>query len=314
MTARKAIQKLIDSGLLVRQPSGRLEVLTHDQPDGGPCQLAMLVPAFESHEVHAWQTVMVRTATDYDCSLRIVYYSHWDDPTILRALHGFSGVFFLPPAGAPPESITEELAKGDDAVVVIDYDWSAYNVPSLRLFPLASVHLLLDHLYDIGCRRIACMNTQPEDPIVLGRIQQWRMWMARHRLEGPLVHEPVEPYSDAFGGAYETAGRFLDAGGRDVDAIMCVTEAAAIGAVRALTDRNIQAGRELAVCAVNGHIGRFTVPSITSLARPDAASLIGSCIQWMKQAPRPPWIGPLLVEPAKMKLDIRESTRNATSP
>ncbi len=309
MTARKAVQKLVDDGLLTRQPGGRLHVRRRTQPEDGVCQLAMLVPAFDSSEVQAWQSVIVRTADKHHCSLRMVYYAHWDDPTLLRTLRGFEGVFFLPLSGPPPSAVNDELNNAERAIVVLDYDWSEHNTPSLRQFPLSSVHLLLDHLYEIGCRRIACLNAQPEDPVVLGRIQQWRLWMARHRLDGPLVHEPVQPFSNAITGAYRTATQFVTDHGDAVDAVLGITEAAAIGTVRALADRGLQAGRDVAVCAINGQRAAYMVPSVTTLGRADVSSLVGGCVQWMKQLPHRPWIGPLMIEPAQIELEIRESTR-----
>jgi len=308
MTARKAVQKLVDEGLLVRDPGGRLRVRRDNPRKSGLCQLAMLVPAFESPEVHAWQAVINRTAKANNCSLRMVYYAHWDDPTIMRTLRGFQGVFFLPLVGAPPQPILDELAAADRSVVVIDHDWTAYNVPSFRLYPIATIHLLLDHLYEIGCRRIACLNTQPEDPVVLGRIQQWRLWMARHRLDGPLIHQPVEPFSSPLSGAYHAAGTFFDEQGTDVDAVLGITEAAAIGTVRALADRGLQAGADVAICSINGQLAQYTVPSITSLARSDASALVTMCVQWMSQSPSMPWIGSLTVEPDDTQLVVRETT------
>jgi DNA-binding LacI/PurR family transcriptional regulator len=308
MTARKAVQKLVHDGLLARNPNGRLRLRRHSRHEGGLCRTALLVPAFDSSEVQVWQGLLTRTASEQDCSVRVVHYAHWDDPTVPRALSAFEGVFLVPLPGSPPEPLTEMMTRPECAVAVIDHDWSLYGVPSLRMFPLPAVQKLLDHLYQLGARRIGCMNVQPEDPIVLGRIQQWRMWMARHQLQGPLVHEPTQPFAEPVPAAHRTAREFIRTRLEEVDALLCITEATAIGVVRALADDGRHAGADLAVCSVNGQLASHTVPSITSLARPDASSLVASCMQWMRQAPHRPWIGPLIIEPAEVEVAVREST------
>lgn len=271
----------------------------------------MLVPAYNSPEVQAWQSIIARTAPEYDCNIRMVHYAHWDDPTLMRTLRSFAGTFFLPLPNRPPAGVLADIQGLDRRLVVINHDWTEYGLPSMRLYPLAAVQLLLDHLHALGRRRIACFNVQPEDPIVLGRIQQWRMWMARHRLEALLVHEPVEPFHDALPAAHRCATRMLDAHRDAFDSVLCITEAAAIGLVRAMADVGLRAGPDIPVCAVNSQIGAFTVPTITSLSTPDAAALVAPCLQWMCRAETEPWIGPLLIEPQGLTVVERESTRIA---
>jgi len=311
MTVRKAIQKLLDEGLLTREPGGRLQVLRRGHQGRGVAHLAMLVPAFESSEELAWQSSIARTATEFACSLRTIGYAHGDDPVILQTLREFDGIFFMPMPGPPSPAICDVLQQQERALVVLDHDWTDYNVPSLRRYPMSAVRMLLDHLFEIGCRSMACLNTQPEDPIVLGRIHQWRMWMARHRVQGPLIHAPVRPFDEPASAAFEAVTQFLDRNADIPDAIFCITERAALGAVRALADHGLSAGRDVAVCSVNGQLTRYTVPSITSAARPDVTSLIATCIDWMCAVPHTPWIGPLLAEPADLSLEIRDSTRRA---
>jgi LacI family transcriptional regulator len=309
MTVRKAVQKLLDEGLLTRAPGGRLQVRRRGRQGGGICHLALLAPAFESSEALAWQSSIAHAATEFACSLRTIGYAHADDPAILQTLREFDGVFFMPMPGPPSPTIGEMLAKEDKAVVILDHDWTEFNVPSLRRYPMSAVRLLLDHLFEIGCRSIACLNTQPEDPIVLGRIHQWRLWMARHRLQGPLIHAPVRPFDEPASAANDAVKQFLDGNADVPDAFFCITERSALGVVRALADHGLHTGRDVAVCSVNGQLTRYTVPSITSVGRPDVTSLIAACMDWMRTVPHIPWIGPLLAEPADLVLEMRDSTR-----
>jgi LacI family transcriptional regulator len=308
MTARKAVKKLLDDGLLHRSTNGRLQIKPDTQRTTGTHQLAMLVPAFDSAEVQSWQNVIVRTAPDHRCTVRIVNYAHWDDPTLMRTLTSFSGTFFLPLGERPPERVMNRIRDLNKPLVVINQDWSEYSIPSLRRYPLSSVRIVLDHLYDIGRRKIACINVQPEDSIVLGRIQQWRTWMVQRKLDGTLLHEPVKPFTSPLPAAHQVAREFLAQNRDNCDGLFCVTEAAAISAIRAMADLDIRAGQEISVCTVDSHTGQFVVPSITSLTRPDVEALVAGCMRWMAGPPGEPWIGPLLIEPTDITLAAREST------
>ncbi|HEX4123202.1 MAG TPA: GntR family transcriptional regulator, partial [Tepidisphaeraceae bacterium] len=148
VTARKAIQMLMDEGLLRRLENGRLAVRRNTEPGQRKvdAQIALLVPAWESSAVTRWQVGLSQLASRYQCSCRTVHYGHSDDPLIFNTLEGFDGTFFLPVPEPMPEYFFPALLKLRRRLVVLDSDWVEYGVPSMRMYPPVFVQKLLDHL------------------------------------------------------------------------------------------------------------------------------------------------------------------------
>jgi hypothetical protein len=309
MTARKAVQKLVKDGLLARAPNGRLEIRHPESRGVSHAQIALLVPAFPSDEVTGWYISMVQLQARFRCSFRTVYYSHWDDPAIFNCLERFDGVFLLPVPEPMPEFFLSELLKVRRPVVVLDSDWSHWGIPSCRLYPPVLVQKLLDHLAGLGHRQIDCLNTQPNDAVVAERIAQWRIWLTSRGLAGELLNAPVPPYSQTLPAAYQIISRRLQSGSWRRGALLCTTEPAAVGAIRALLDHQIRPGHDVAVCTIDGEVrAEYAQPTLTALESPDPRPYLALCVEWMLAGPRRTWNHPLLLQPGDVTLAVRQST------
>lgn len=305
MTARKAVQRLIDQGLLLRQPNGRV-VANRSEPQ--QLRVVFLVPSLSSQDVEAWRLGLEKAAGQIGASVRTTLYLHWDDPVILDALDSFDGVFIHPSCEPIPPRIMVRLREAGRAVAVLGRDLSAAGIPSIDLFPPVFIQRLLDHLAGLGHRSIDCFNIQTIDPVIEHRIEQWNLWRAVHRMGGRLLGEPIKPYDVPLAQAYEQAGRLLDEKQLSATAVLCTTAPAAIGAVRAMRDRGIVVGCDLSVCVVNDEgLGRYMSPSLTSVEMPDPMSYLSVCMEWMQRRGEG-WIGPLLMQPTQPPLFIGEST------
>jgi DNA-binding LacI/PurR family transcriptional regulator len=79
--------------------------------------------------------------------------------------------------------------------------------------------------------------------------------------------------------------------------------------MRAILDRGLMPGRDIAVCAANGEeIASMLNPPLTALEAPDPTPFISYCLDWMSKGSQP-WQGPLLMEAPEVPLIIRESTQ-----
>jgi DNA-binding LacI/PurR family transcriptional regulator len=312
MTARKAIQVLLEEGLVYRQANGRLAVARDRAAGrgGGKArthQIVLLAPAWESNDVSRWYIALTQLGERFDCSFRVVYYGHWDDPVIKSSVEGFDGAFLVPiPEALPPELIPSVAGR---KLVVLSADWTQYGVPSVRLFSAVFVQRLLDHLAELGHTRIGCLNVQPVDSVMAGYISQWRVWMAARGLSGPLIDEPVEPYTETLQAAYQTMARRVAAGDLGCTALLCTMERAAAGAMRAMADAGLKPGVDVAVCTIDG-AGRaeYSIPTLTSLETPDLKPYLSVCMEWLTAAGQAVWRGPLMVQPADIELAVRQST------
>lgn len=308
-TARKAIQRLLDDGLLCRLDNGRLEVVSGTQGNVDP-QLVLLAPAWESAEVTRWQIAITQLCPRFQCSFRVVYYAHWDDPLLLRSLERFDGGFFMPLPEAMPQTFLRDFREIRRPVVVLGHDWTEYGFPSLRLLPPVGVQKLLDHLASLGHEKIDCFNVQPADAIVNSWISQWQIWRNTRQVAGDLINQPVPAGTETLPAAYAITARRIRDGQFDAGAMLCTTERVAAGAMRAMVDHDLQPGRDMAICIIDD-TGRaeYSIPALTSLRSPDPNPYLAVCLEWMLAAAEErKWQGPLLVQPEDVALAVREST------
>jgi DNA-binding LacI/PurR family transcriptional regulator len=303
VTVRKAIAQLISQGLLTRKPNGRV-ALDRSSPQTKP-QLAFLAPAYiNSNDANLCQSAARNAATAAGANLQLVEYAQWDDPSIVNALRSFDGIFFKPWTEATPPQVIDALRASGRPVVAFDQDLTAFGIRSFCPFPPVFVQRLLDHCAGLGHRQIDCLNTQPVDPVIEQRIAQWRIWLTAHGLTGTL-HSVAS--TQPFQQGYELMQSLLVAERFKASAVLCTTGPAAIGAMRALHEKQLRIGTDVSVCAVNDEgLGRYLVPSLTAIEMPDLVPQLILCAQWMIRGGSD-WIGPLLMQPAAAPLFVGES-------
>lgn len=313
MTARRAVQQLIEEGFLVRRPNGRIDVKCDDEKHNLNPQFAFLAAAFHSRPTEGWHNSISRVAEENSAVLRHVIYRHWDDPVIGDALESFDGAFLLPSSEPMPPALLRRLTQAKKPLVILEEDLSGLGIPSVRQSSPSVVQCVLDHLEEQGHRRIDCLNVQPHHSVVEQRIAQWQVWMAAHHLEGSLHDEPVQPFGDPWAQAYITMRRVLAEGEFNAEALLCITMAAAIGGMRAMHEVGLRAGTDVAVAVIGGEgVAAYQVPSITAIEAQDLTPFIRLCMDWMLKGGGA-WRGPLLMQPAVPNLVIRESTSTPRS-
>lgn len=307
MTARRALQHLVRQGMLQR---GHKRRVTLRPGHGAPCSdrtIAVLAPAVGSPTVDFWRNAVARVAARQECLVRQVVYVHWQDAIIRRTLDTFQGVFVLPAAEPIPAALCERFAARHPPLVMFARDLVTFGIPTIDLFPSAAGRQVLDHLYGLGHRRIACFNTQPVAGGMEQRMAVWRAWMADHGLAGELLNAPVQSYGSAMHHAYAVLSRRLERP-LAATALYCTTSPCAAGAMRALREHDFMVGRDVSVCATNDEgWSRFLQPSLTSLTPSNGEPCVRRCLAWMLGDDRP-WQGSLHLHPRRIRLFVGEST------
>lgn len=306
-TLRRAVQMLIDEGLLVRRANGRLARNPKNGKGRRP-QIAFLMPAFSSPVINEWCMAAERVCNKHHAVLRPVTYVHWDDTIIRNTLNGFDGIFLYPASDPMSDRIITRLKQSRHPVVVLELDVSAAGIPSLCAVPPESIQLLLDHLAALGHRQVDCLNTQPMSPEVELRILQWQIWLAAHGVKGRLLNHPVPSYERAHDMARQAILKELDQGEPLAGAMICTTLWSAVGAMRAFHERKIRIGNEISVTAVNGEgVADCLCPSLTALEPGDLTPTLSVCLDWMTGGGKA-WVGPLRVQVPGTRVAPREST------
>jgi hypothetical protein len=305
MTARKAILNLVEGGLLQRDVTGRM-IVSREKTAPRPLHIGFLLPSLGASAVR-WRRPAEIAVSAHGGHVRFVTFYHWDDPVLLEAIESFDGIFLVPPAEQIPSALVVKLREARARLVVLDADYTSLGLRSVDLVPPTSIHGLLDHLADLGHRRISVFNTQPVDSIIKQRLEQWRLWLATQGLTGQLVNEPEESYGEPLERAYSVAKERLESGiGFGGSAVLCLTMPAAIGLMRAMYEQGQVAGRELSVCCANDEgSARYMCPSLTSTLKAAAEPYLRVCMEWMAGGE---WMGPLLMRPANLQVFIGETT------
>ncbi len=308
-TVRKVIAKLRQDELLSSSRRRAQDARAPRRTPGAP-RIAFIAPAFASAGVGRWEDGVRRclAARHPRARLDSLRYRSRGDPLFREAARGFDGIFLLLGAEAADERLHAALVgPGLAPVLSLEQDLTGWGIPTLDLFPAAGIATVLDRVHALGHRRIGCLNTQPEDAVVAARIAAWRAWLAARRCQGPLVSEPVAPFEDPLPRAHRLMQRCLDrhAG---VTAWLCTVVQVARGAIRAIHDRGLVAGREVSIATLDGELQEdYLVPSLACVAPPDPVSCLGKALSWMLAGPRRSWRGPLRVQPRAQRFHPGES-------
>jgi len=304
MTARKGLQQLVDQGRLERQENGRIVVA---RSRSQLIQIVLLVPSVASTEIERFRLALERVARARNAILITRLYLHWEDPVITESLAAGGGVFLVASCEPLPPRLVQRFRQDCLRMVSWGFDLSPHGIPSVDLLPPHALHRLLDHLAGLGHRSIDCFNVQTVDPIIDARIQQWKLWLSAHRLQGRLLNFPIVAYDTPLSHAFEEMTQILARGEFQSSALFCTTAPAAIGAMRAMKNVGIDPGRDKSIVAfTDEHIGRYVIPAVASLRSPSVEPYLEMCLDWM-QGKDAAWIGPLLVREAEHVVDGGES-------
>ncbi|MEN1680075.1 MAG: substrate-binding domain-containing protein [Planctomycetota bacterium] len=313
VTLRKALGELERRGLVERSPHRRPR-LTPATGGRGALEIAFLTPSLApdsfSPDLQQWLSVSEHVARRLGARIRVQNYQHWDDPIITESLREYDGVFLVT-SSEPIPDWTASLFAQADGLVSLSEDLTELGIPSVVLFPPQESHLLLDHLWDLGHRRVDCLNVQGHNAITLQRIEVWQEWCRARGVEtSQLYDQPCPADENIFQMAIAAADGWLSTSYPEATAVFCVTLPAALGVVRAARAGGVGLGSDLSLCTVdNEGLGRFLSPSLTSFERPDAAAFIADCLGWIENGgAKDQWRRALLYEPGEIQLFAGESS------
>ncbi|MBC2603970.1 substrate-binding domain-containing protein [Puniceicoccus vermicola] len=307
LTARKALLMMIEEGLLQRTPSGKVVCASTDKGDRVR-QIAFLSPAFSSWNFDWWRFAIERCASRSNIAIRPVDYVHWNDLVVARTIERFDGVFLWPFMGEIPDNVLKIIRESEKPVALLESNGRELGIPSMQMLPPESIQLLLELLASKGHKQIDVLSAQNFDPIIEARIQQWSLWRSLHGIDGEFHNYPVKPYESTVSGGYNAMCKLVAEGRFKAKALLCTSEPAAIGAMRAMRDVGIRPGEDVAICAAKDEgMCRYVSPSLTVLECPKPDQYINLILDWMLSDKRE-WIGSLNLSPAQFQLFEGEST------
>lgn len=283
IVARKAMELLVREGLIERRANGRYTAcVSPDKDTVMRRRVAFVAPAFSSPFFELCRKAAAHAARELGVHVRQVDFIHWDDSIFGEVLRAFHGAFIMPVAEQVPRHLAERWAKSRCRVVTFEHDLTEFGVPCIEVFPTRHLATLFSRMMRGSTGRLGCLNVQPEDQVIVRRMDAWRDWAERRGLAGPMINEPMKPYDRAVGHAYEVTRRAIREGRLECGALFVTIADAAKGVIRALHDEGVAVGSSFRVASVDDEgDARFLIPSLTSLELPDMDSLVRQALSWM---------------------------------
>jgi DNA-binding LacI/PurR family transcriptional regulator len=303
LTARQAVGKLIDEGVLRRQANGRLEVCSPVKQQRENLNIALISPCDLNG---IWSNAICQAAQNFNCSFRSVSYSHDDDPVIFEVLNGDFDLIFI--AFVRSDSLfLNKLLQHKDKVVTLFHDFTELGIRCFDGPPPSTIGILMKYLMELGHRKIDFLNTQPVSRTVAERIRAWQQSKEELGFTGKLNNFPVQSFESAALHAHEMTHRLLDDPDFDATALFCFSVEAASGVLRACYEKGVRVGKDLSVCSfAEPEKAKLLIPSITIVDRPspvlEATAIIEQFLQISDTPER------LLFRPQSKELVIGEST------
>ncbi len=312
MTARKAVQGLLEKKVLTRRANGSLAIRPRTGGRAAVARVVLLTPAYPSTHFIACRLAISQTAQEFNVQFRPVEYVHWHDPAVNEALDGSDAVLVIPSTEPIPERLLNEFASPDRKVVFFDADVADRGIPSVRLFAEQHIVTVFEHLWSLGHRRIDCLNVQGHNMEIDRRIAGWQAWREDRGAAGRLWDSPTAPYSDPLSRGYQAMQEILAQPSEVPGSLVCTTQPAAIAAIRACHEAGLIVGKDISICTINNEpTGRYFCPSLTGLEMPDLRAILEQCFKWFSR-PGQPWQGGLTLVPRQPSFFAGESTGKPT--
>jgi DNA-binding LacI/PurR family transcriptional regulator len=251
---------------LRRRRSNVLTLLVQDLAN--PCFVDIAVSARAAAEAHGYELNVVgagpveaevraldRLRDEGSDGVIVATGRHGTRPTAIELLRGL-------------------VERGLHAVILLDRSPDT-RVPAIRVDVEAGARLAMQHLLQLGHRRIAHLALAGPQPIELEQTSQgdrYRGYVAALRSAGIepdanwLVRGP-----DTLAGGYAMTRELLGRPGPRPTAILVYNDLTAIGVLRALKEHELRVPDEMAVVGTDGiDLGRYTTPALTTVDHPRA--------------------------------------------
>ncbi|MFG0248523.1 MAG: GntR family transcriptional regulator [Phycisphaeraceae bacterium JB051] len=297
MTARKAVQHLVEQNVLTRAKNGRLEAPQLADTKQDVHTYVLLTPAFESFGYQNIRMSIERVMSHFNGVLKISSYRHWHDPAIMSAFDGdWNGIFVIPPNEGIPKLLMDRMIANRDRIVVVYSDLTEQGFVSVDNSLEAWASVMVEHLASLGHDRVDCLNTQPGHD-VLNRVKGWKTGVQTLGIKGECFNDQVENFDFNWVRAYEIALKALKSG-KMANAVFCTTLATCKGLARAAFELGMQPGKDVHYCTMDvPYESIYEIPSVTTLNLYPLHHYVHKSFEWLEYGDGVLVDGNLLIAP-----------------
>jgi LacI family transcriptional regulator len=177
--------------------------------------------------------------------------------------HGISGLVVSPARGTTAQDFKPLVAAGIPVVIVVR-NISGAKVSSLMADNHGGAYQAVEHLADLGHRRIAFLGGFPDTAVFTERMQGYRAAMERAGLS--VSDDLIVGSAPSRAGGVDAVGRALSLPDRPTAAV-CFNDAVAFGACDGLRARKLEPGIDFAVVGFDDVIeAKTAVPALTTVS------------------------------------------------
>lgn len=145
-------------------------------------------------------------------------------------------------------------------------NYTTDRFPNVGIDNVGAARLAVEHLIDLGHRRIAVIAALPDHPETAQRLEGYR---AALRGRGLSVPEDLTAFGDFSFESGISACDSLLAARRRPTAIFCHNDRMALGAIQALWHRGMVVAQDISIVSFdNLEFARFSCPPLTTIAQP----------------------------------------------
>lgn len=303
-----------------RQVLTALDVLGYDRPQRlrprAVGLVGLLMPELENpffpHFAQLIETHLTRAGFAPVLCSQTLGGTHEDEYVSMLMEHTVSGIIFVSGNHAVVDSKPERYTRLVDMglpFVCVNGALAGVPAPFLSTDDVTTVELGLNHLHQMGHRRIGIVLGQPRYQPVQRRAAAFRAALARTHLvpEGLDVEQLVECTTYTVEGGVLAARRLLE---RGVTGILSGSDVMALGVLLAARQAGLRVPEDLSVVGSDDSmLVEFTDPPLTTVRQPASALAEAACRELLDQiSGHPVREGEVLFQP---ELVVRGSTGRA---
>ena len=306
MTARRAVLALLDQKVLIRGPSGALDVHPGYTKKAKLAEVVLLYPAYSSTYLTQLRSLVSDFAERRDIGLRPAQFVHWDENTVVEAVEQARGTLVIPYGPEIPDRARRCVSREQGR----DSRRRFHRTRNCRLFDCfptvaSSACWSISIVWDIARSTASTLKIETPKPIAASRFGNNGSSIAGWTASFGTIRRPL--FTDPTVVAYRLMGRLVEKRKTEATAFVATTCPAAIGAIRACWERDVNVGKDVSICAINIEPpAEFFCPSITGLNTPDLSDVFERSVDWFFDDKN--WRGAHLMEPTESSLFEGEST------
>ena len=304
---RRAVAELLEENLLERNDNGRLQPAKNGNlPEKQLFQALLLSPVTGGISAHHWQEGVFEGVRRCGGLLRVHHFLDEDDPALLAALGQDFDLMFLIPPDRLSEVLRNRVRQCRDRLFTLYRDLTDQGLSLVSDVRPEAILSLLEHLRNLGHRRIDCVHCHRGYLEYEKRAKIWEDFLRENDLSGQLwdCSDSPEPGEQRKVAAYMRS--VLRDGRTDATALLGLSVVTGWGLIRAATDAQLSVPGDISV-AVFGpaeHAAQ-TVPSLTSLQQPAISEMVRRAVEVSRKAKLS---DAHVVEPERVNVFIGEST------